>query len=153
MSVKSIRVSKTSFKAWSLYGPVDQALKTSIQAEAVKVFPLKVCVHGDELHLALWINAEEMSSADDESNAPATLILQQQELRNRGLDEIPLGGPETDDGTGMHIVAAQLMDGVPLVQGPAIITGAGGDDIPGSQENSLISVDCVLSALVGTHGE
>jgi hypothetical protein len=40
--VEAIRVSKTSIKEWHLFGPIDQALKTSIQTTAVRAYSLSV---------------------------------------------------------------------------------------------------------------
>lgn len=132
--IKCVRVSKTSFKVWVLYGPVDQALKTSTQAEAVKVIPIKVPVHDEMLDVELWVNTEEAVVAmdsTDELNPPAQLILQQVELRKQGINALDL----LSSGAGLP--------SLPIIKGVAILTGAGASDFP--QEH----IECTLAALTG----
>lgn len=145
MTVKAIRVSKTSLKPWALFGPIDQALKTSAQAESVRVFPLQVMAHGQPVELELWINAEEACvERDDEINPPAVMILQQNELRRQGIP-IPQSLDELESIVENH---DDIFDRLPMVQGPAILTGAGGTDVPDGEE-----LGCVLLALVGRHDD
>lgn len=134
MSIKAVRVSKTSFKRWDLHGPVDQALKTSTQAEAVKCIPIHLeDVHGEPVDLELWANSEPGVPGDDEPNPHGQLILQQIELRKQGItvQEVIEGGY-----------------GLPelfVINGVAILTGPGGTDIPEAH------LECTLGALLGHH--
>ena len=145
MTIKAIRVSKTSLKPWALYGPIDQALKTSAQAESVRVFPIRIVAHGQPVELELWVNAEEATvERDDEINPPAVMILQQNELRSRGIP-IPHSLDELEDIVESH---DDPFAALPMVQGPAILTGAGGTDVPDGEE-----LGCVLMALIGRHAD
>jgi hypothetical protein len=132
MRIRAVRVSKTSFKEWILHGPVDQALKTSCQADAVRVIPIQVTVHDEPVMVELWINAEPATpDRGDELNPPAQVILQQRELAARGLNrthEVLTGGEIPD---------------LPLVKGIAILTG------PGCSEFPQQHIECTLTVLVG----
>ena len=145
MTVKAVRVSKTSLQPWALYGPIDQALKTTAQAESVRVFPIHLMAHGQPVELELWVNAEEATVEHDyDLNPPAVMILQQNELRRRG---IPI--PQTSDELEAIVENAEdIFDRLPMVQGPAILTGAGGTDVPDTEE-----LGCVLMALIGRHDD
>ena len=141
MTIQAVRVSKTSLKRWALYGPIDQALKTSAQAEAVRVFPIYVTAHGETVELELWINAGD----DDDHhhmNPPATVILQNNELRRRGIS-----APRDMEELGDLLDQENLFENLPVVQGPAILTGAGCTDVPNEH------LECVLMALVGQHDD
>ena len=144
MTVKAVRVSKTSLQPWSLYGPIDQALKTTAQAESVRVFPIHIMAHGQPVELELWINSEEAELPDGDINPPAVMILQQNELRRRGIT-IPESLEELESIVEAH---DDPFDALPMVQGPAILTGAGGTDVPDGEE-----LGCVLMALIGRHAD
>lgn len=127
-----IRVSKTSFKTWDLYGDLDDALRTSCQAGQVKCIP----IHLDEVHdtpvdVELWINAEEASTeleSHDELNPTVQAILREKLLREQGGD-----GSQFDDAD------------LPVIKGVGVLTGPGRSDFP--TENP----GCILGALVGRH--
>lgn len=144
MTVKAVRVSKTSLQPWSLYGPIDQALKTTAQAESVRVFPIHIMAHGQPVELELWINSEEASLPDGDINPPAVMILQQNELRRRGIS-IPESLEELESIVEDH---DDPFAALPMVQGPDILTGAGGTDVPDGEE-----LGCVLMALIGRHAD
>ena len=144
MTVKAVRVSKTSLQPWSLYGPIDQALKTTAQAESVRVFPIRIMAHGQPVELELWINSEEAELPDGDINPPAVMILQQNELRRRGIP-IPESLEELESIVEDH---DDPFAALPMVQGPAILTGAGGTDVPDGEE-----LGCVLMALIGRHAD
>ena len=144
MTVKAVRVSKTSLQPWSLYGPIDQALKTTAQAESVRVFPIHIMAHGQPVELELWINSEEAELPDGDINPPAVMILQQNELRRRGIT-IPESLEELESIVEDH---DDPFAALPMVQGPAILTGAGGTDVPDGEE-----LGCVLMALIGRHAD
>ncbi len=130
--ISCVRVSKTSFKQWKLYGPVDQALKTSTQAAAVKVIPIKLEVHGEEVEVELWINADPATPfSDDELNPPAQVILQQRELAEKGLNRTE------------EYLAGNDLPELPLVKGVGVLTGPGATEFP--QQH----IECTLAALVG----
>jgi hypothetical protein len=141
--IKALRISKASAKEWTLYGPIDQALKTSIQAEAVCVVPLHVAVHGEKLELELWINAQEATPQDGSLNGPAVAILAVDRLREQGVDLHPFSVSLDEESMSMISVDAKQLAGVPKVNGPAILTGAGGADLPDT------NMDCLLHALMG----
>ena len=144
MTVKAVRVSKTSLQPWSLYGPIDQALKTTAQAESVRVFPIRIMAHGQPVELELWINSEEAELPDGDINPPAVMILQQNELRRRGIPN-----PESLEELEAIVEAHDdPFSALPMVQGPAILTGAGGTDVPDGEE-----LGCVLMALIGRHDD
>lgn len=137
MAVKAVRVSKTSFKQWYLHGPVDQALKTSTQAEQVKPFSLHLDdVHGNPVDCELWVNTSTRDDEDDEPNPAACEILARQALREKGLEpaEVELLGAGKD-----------VIDNTPDIKGVAILTGLGGTDFP--EEH----IGCILSSLMGRH--
>lgn len=127
-----IRVSKTSFKQWDLYGDLDDALRTSCQAENVKCVP----IHLDEVHdvpvdVELWINADEASTdmeSHDELNPTVQAILRLKLLREQGGD-----GSQFSD------------DQLPVIKGVGVLTGPNRTDFP--EENT----GCILGALVGRH--
>lgn len=135
MSVKTIRVSKTSFKEWTLYGPIDQALKTSTQAEAVKAISIHLdSVHGSPVDLELWVNVEAAQlGGEDELNAHAQMILSQLEWAKQGItaEEAFEAGYELPE--------------IPVIKGVAVLTGPGGSEFP--QEH----MECILAALMGAH--
>lgn len=130
--VKVMRVSKTSFKEWVLYGAVDQALKTSCQADAVKVVPIQLTVHDEPMELELWLNADELRPfSEDEPNPPAQVILQQRECAAQGTNRTEM------------VLAGYDLPETPLVKGVAILTGPGCSEFPDDH------VPCTLAALVG----
>lgn len=131
MAVKAVRVSKTSLKQWILYGPVDQALKTTCQAEAVKPINLHLDdVHGSPVDLELWVNQEEGHPGIDEPNPAAQMILQNQEMAKQGT-------------TALEALQSGLeLPALPVVKGIAVITGQGCTDLV--DEN----LECVLHALL-----
>lgn len=137
--VSAVRVSKTSFKRWTLYGAIDQALKTSCQAETVKVVPIHINdVEGKPLSAELWINTQPRLSADEEPNPGADVICQQQRLRDKGLSlaEVELLG------------AGEVVADLDSVKGVAILTGPGGSDFAvGLTDEELAKV---FAAILGT---
>lgn len=138
MAVKAMRVSKTSFKPWNLYGPIESALATSCQADQVKAIPLHVKdVHGESVDLELWINTEPLTDPDDEPNPAAQQILAVQELQNKGLSLTEVEAFGTDG----------LFDDIPAVLGVAVLTGQGAQSFP--DEHPM----CVVAALLGNHSE
>lgn len=131
MSIKAIRVSKTSFKDWYLSGPIDQALRTSTQAKNLRVFPLHLDdVHGEPVNCELWLDAKDWSHGD-ESNPRADHIIHQNALANA-----------------QTVKAMQEVETLPPCRGVAILTGPGGTDFP-KAANGLSG--CVLAALMGAH--
>lgn len=135
MTIKAVRVSKASFKSWVLHGPVDQALKTSTQAEAIKAIPIHIDdIHGKPVDVELWINTQEaVLDGSDEVNPPAQVIWEQNELRKRGLFVEDVLNPGK----------SPLY--TPPIKGVAILTGEGCTDFP--EDN----IECTLAALVGQH--
>lgn len=134
--IRVMRVSKTSFRTWVLYGAVDQALKTSCQADAVKVVPITLTVHGETTEVELWFNVTPARPfTEDDPNPPALVMLQQAELAKVGLNrtEEMLAGHELPD--------------LAMVKGVAILTGPGCSDFPDEH------VECMLAALVGQNPE
>lgn len=134
MTVNAVRVSKTSFKKWFLYGPVDQALKTSTQAEQVKCYPLSVPVHGAPVSVELWCNIEEAAKdGTDELNGHAQSMLQEAHFREQGttVEEA--------------FAAGAALPTLPVIKGVAVLTGPGCTDFPEH------AVQCTLAALVGIH--
>jgi hypothetical protein len=143
ISTKACRVSKTSLKPWTLYGPIDQALKTSIQATSVRFHSLNLTVHGMDIALEMWVNAEPISETSESPNMPAITILAVQKLREQGK----LAQAEVFD-MGEVIVGVTSIshdDLVPVV-GAVIVTGAGGADLPDIED-----LGCVFAALMGQH--
>lgn len=145
MSVKAYRVSKTSIKPWYLYGPVDQALKTTAQAEAVRVVPLSVEVHDQTIEVELWLNAEEAIvkpddrggyDSEDELNFPAQAMLAHNYQRTCGVLPPP-----------REMYCDEQYSSIPNVQGVAILTGPGCSDFP--DEFGA----CALYALMGSHDD
>lgn len=131
MAVQAVRVSKTSFKPWKLHGPIDQALKTSCQADAVKALPLHLDdVHGSPVDLELWINVEEGVPGEDEPNPHAMMIMQYQKLGVSGVEAL---------------LSGQGLPAMPMIKGVGVLTGAGATDFPIDQ------IQCVVPALVGMH--
>ena len=139
MTVQSVRVGSTSLKKWQLHGPIDQALKTTAQACAMKVYPLSVEVHGTNVELELWVNAEEAEDTAD-FNPPATVMLQRNEMRKCGIRP-----PKNAGDLKKLLLASDVLQQLPLVQGAAVLTGAGCTDIPEEE------LECLLMALVGNH--
>ena len=72
------------------------------------------------------------------------MILQQNELRRRGIS-IPESLDELESIVEDH---DDPFAALPMVQGPAILTGAGGTDVPDGEE-----LGCVLMALIGRHAD
>lgn len=140
--IKAVRISKTSFKPWALYGPIDQALKTSIQAESVRVRSVTAPIGDEQVELELWIDAadtalEELEAGNNHApNVPATAILLIAHARANGLPLI------ATDGNGVLLQA----EGMELVYGPAIMTGAGGTDVPEAH------LQCLMDVLLGIGG-
>jgi hypothetical protein len=139
----ALRISTTSIKQWVLYGPIDQALKTSIQTKAVKGCTLSATVHDQPMNLVLWVSADP-SYADDEEERPpnmmAMTILAVQKLRDHGETPAVMNSP-----MGMMIAMDQSMfASQPPIYGPAILTGAGGENLPEGEE-----LGCIFHALMG----
>lgn len=128
MTVKTIRVSKTSFKRWDLHGITEEALKTTCQADEIRVIPLHVnSVHGKPVDAELWINVKDASAlGTDELNPYAHMILNSERERQ--------GKEPTDDD--------------PAVLGVGVLTGPGATDFP--DDGYFL---CNLSALAGGHKE
>lgn len=141
VAVKSIRVSRSSFRHWELHGPIDQALKTTLQAEAVRVVPITISVHGQPVTLELWVNALELDMEDIDDprrlNMPAMAIVQRQSLRDKGI---------ADPGEIRIKDIAGLLHVDPIL-GPVILTGAGGTDLPD------IHPECLVNELLGLQGD
>jgi hypothetical protein len=136
---RAVRVSKTSFKVWNLYGPIDQALKTSCQADAVKAVPISTEVHGQTVEVVLWINNEAADIFEDELNPRAQMIYHRAELVRQGLAEL-------EDAVDSGVLTT--FEDEPIIQGVAILTGPGGQDFPAD----TIHPQCILAALLGFHG-
>lgn len=136
--IKAIRISKTSFKPWALYGPIDQALKTSIQAESVRVVSVTAPIGDVQMELELWIDASS-DAAEHGPNVPATIILLIAHARENGLPNPIVTGDEGE-------MVIPVMDGTAIVHGPAIMTGAGGADIPEAH------LECLIGVLLGAEG-
>lgn len=130
--ISAVRLSKTSFKPWTLYGAVDQALKTSCQAEAVKVIPIHLDdIDGKPLQAELWVNAQPRLADDEEPNPGADIICQQQRLRDKGLSmaEVALLG------------AGDVVADLDIIKGVAILTGPGATDFaPNFEEKEIPEV-------------
>jgi hypothetical protein len=141
--IKTFRISKTSLKPWGLYGPIEAALKTTLQADAVRVVPLSVDHHGEQTDLELWINAAEDDSERHSINAPATTILALAEARQKGGAYSTLAA-DIPEGVSAMVMAA-LPDDVEIVKvyGPAILCGPGATDVPNAHP------DCLMMALLG----
>lgn len=130
----AIRVSKTSFKEWMLFGPVDQALRTSCQAEHVVVKSLTVSPHDAPIEVELWYNAQEaVTDGSDELNMRAQTILQEANCRDLGTT------------SELAVLSGQGLPALPVVKGVAILTGPGGSDFPTEH------VECILATLIGMH--
>lgn len=132
--ISAVRVSKTSLKRWTLYGAVDQALKTSCQADAVRVIPIHFDVDDQPLQAELWINVQPRLAADEEPNPGADVICQQQRLRDKGLSlaEVALLG------------AGDVVSDLDSVKGVAILTGPGGSDFAPGFDDDLTKVFAVM---------
>lgn len=129
-----IRVSKTSFKPWQLYGPVDQALRTSCQAEGVQVKSLKVMVHHEPVDVEMWFNSEQaVTDGSEELNIRAQTILQEAQARELGTT------PEK------ALLEGKGLPAIPVVKGVAILTGSGATDFPTEHD------ECILATLIGMH--
>ena len=130
MTVKAVRVSKTSFKSWTLHGPIDQALKTTCQANAVKAVSIHLDdVHGKPVDVELWLSTEVACVDHDEINPPAQIMLY-----------VAQGGT-SDSGL------AEAFEKVDPVKGVAVLTGPGGTDFPTGD------IECTLHALLGQHSD
>lgn len=143
--IEAVRVSKTSIKEWHLFGPIDQALKTSIQTTAVKVHPLSITVHDVPVDLALWVDARPVEQSGAPPNPNATLMLALQAMRDRGeeTDAIELG-----PGMVLKMVSLVNNQNTQLVTGAAILTGAGGMNLPKN-----VDWQCLMAALIGRHSD
>lgn len=133
MGVQVLRVSKTSIKSWILYGPVDQALKTTCQADSVRCIPLQVDIDcGPPTDLELWVNSENIHPGEDhfEFNPAVQVFLVQDALRKHCAEQ----GKESAD--------AQAFS-VPVIQGVAVLTGPGCSDTPTDH------LECLVAALMG----
>lgn len=136
--IKAFRISKTSFKPWQLHGPVDQALKTTIQADAVRVIPVGVSIGELDLALEMWIDASVESQHGP--NGPATTVLAVADARKKGqplptitLVEDVLNNVQT------WVGAVEIdTDEIPLVRGAAILTGPGASDVPDCYAEGLV---------------
>lgn len=139
----ALRISTTSLKEWTLYGPIDQALKTSTQAKAVKGCSLRALVHDEPLDVVLWISAEPTYSDNKQPpNLMAMTMLALQRMRDNGEAVETVEGP-----MGVMVgLSREMMDSQPPVYGPAILTGAGGTDLPEGDDMS-----CIVYALMGQH--
>lgn len=137
--ISAVRVSKTSFKRWTLYGAVDQALKTSCQANALKVIPIHLDdIEGKPLQAELWTNTQPRLASDEEPNPGADVICQQQRLRDKGLSlaEVELLG------------AGEVVADLDNIKGVAILTGPGGSDF--APEFADEDLPKVFAAILGT---
>lgn len=143
--IKTFRISKTSMKYWELHGPIQDALKTTLQANAVRVVPVTANHHGEDTELELWVNADQDDSERHSLNIPATVILTIAEARKSGYHST-LADPE--GGLSAMIMAAVPEEtDVPRVYGPAILCGPGGTDIP------AVHAECLMGALLGMDQE
>jgi hypothetical protein len=141
MSIKAIRVSNTSIKSWDLHGPIDQALKTSMQADSVRFFPLDVNLHGDEVKMELWIDAAEITEETEKSVNPyAMVFLRVQKIRDEAAN---LTADTPNLGNVIVGLATMNMSDMDPIAGIAILTGAGGTDVPDH------AVSCIFQALMG----
>lgn len=144
--IEAVRVSSNSLKRWTLYGAIDQALKTTIQARSVRAHTLKVTVHGIDLELEMWTSAATEGVHGEAPNAVAMAMLAIQKMRARGEDTSMVILGESED---MMLGAISLSENdVIPVPGPAIITGMGCADFPDS-----VPLGCVFAALIGQHDE
>lgn len=140
----AMRVSKTNVKAWTLYGPIDQALKTSIQAKAVKAHTLTPIINGVPMPLALWVSAEPVYADDSERpNLLAMTMLAVQSMRDR--DEEPQVYADPRSGAMMITMDCVLDEVDTPILGPAILTGAGGEGLPEPD------MTCIFHTLMGQH--
>lgn len=146
MSVQAVRISKTSAQKWTLHGPIDQALKTSIQADAVKFYPIHVELHGTPLDLLLWINAAEITEETTQGPNPnAMMVIHAQKLRDSGED-VEIVADDADFTALIVNTVKTLFAELTPVAGPAILTAAGGEDVPD------VGTRCLLAALMlGKH--
>ena len=132
--IKAIQVTGAEVKCWGLYGPIESALKTAIQAEAVRVIPLSLTVHGKIVELELWVDATRYDDDEERDwhgpNVPATAMVKLADLRAKG---VPITTGDTLD----------LGTAEAVIHGPAILTGAGGVDIPN------VHLGCLMEALLG----
>lgn len=139
--IKSIRVSGGSLRSWALYGPIDQALKTTCQADAMRCFSLTIPINETQVELDMWINAKcrDMTvepNEDYEHFSPlGHLILVRELLRRKGIHEPEMMEEEDLLNLVTDIIATTPS---PLVSGKAILTGAGGVDIPSVETVDLI---------------
>lgn len=148
--IKAIRVRRSSMKTWNLHGPIDQALKTTIQCDAVRCIPLSVPNIGP---LDLWIDADtpvldfknHTTRIDvfDNINILAFLIVLR-ELSNYDKDV----SPTSEIGKVMvKIFQSNGASVFPIVSRRAVITGSGATDIP------AFNADEFLYNLTGVHLE
>jgi len=136
MSVTAIRVSKTSLKAWTLHGPIDQALKTTIQADAVRVVNLHDSSGSTELEL--WIAADG-EDRRHRLNLAAMVILAINDQRTQDATA-ETAAWHHDDEEGLGFLIAQLTEESTRVYGPAVLTGPGGSDVPDIDMEHLMTV-------------
>jgi hypothetical protein len=139
--VTTLRISKTSISEWVLYGPIDQALKTSIQASAVRGCNLTAQVHDQPMDLVLWVSADPAYADEDRApNMMAMTILAIQKLRDNGESPAVMDSP-----LGLTVgMSREFFEATTPIYGPAILTGAGGTDLPEGEE-----LGCIFHALMG----
>jgi len=129
--VLALRVSRTRQQTWMLYGPIDQALKTTIQSRAVKAIPFHVTLHKKKIDLELWIDADQ--EENHHIHGPATIIVERAKLDQEGVTE-PMSMVITDN---------------PIRGRTAVVTGAGGTNVMSSTRN----MECLMEALFGQHDD
>lgn len=100
--IKTLRVSKSSIRPWNLYGPVDQAMRTTCQTDGLRFVELEFKLHGLDIHAELWFSQHDADPDEDELNPAAQMMLSQNNLRQ--------GDPERSQ---------------PIVKGVAVLTGLG----------------------------
>lgn len=126
--IKSYRISGTSVRPWELHGPIDQALKTTIQADSVRVIGLRVPLHGIDTEMELWVDGAQESRHGP--NVVATGIAVIALARSQGIS---IDRELVDDPDGEQVWATTFnapFEDIDLIHGPAVLTGAGGTDAP-----------------------
>lgn len=129
MSISAVRISKTSMKRWTLHGPIDQALKTTIQADAVRVVSLYA--PDEEVELEVWVGADDQNH--HQPNIPVMAMIALSEARRSG-ENLPT---IEDEENLTHLV---VTSGDEPIFGPAVLTGPGGTDLPEVNLETLMSV-------------
>lgn len=145
--IKAIRISKSSLKCWQLHGPIEAALKTTIQADAVRVIPLRAPLHGIPTDLELWVDAvaDDIESRHS-PNVPATAMVMMSEARQKGLPITSSSFSDEEGEVTLTSLVAEVGDHQ-VVHGPAVLIGAGASDIP------EVRLDCLMAALMNPGDE